>query len=510
MSKNNDDIIYLDPEKGSAPVPFGPDDAIKDLWSKGILYWKLDDTQKEMYDGIKNAKSQKYVINASRRLGKSYLLCVLAIEFAMQHPGSRICYAAPTAKAVKKIITPIIKEILLDCPKELKPKWKAQDQVYEFHNGSELHIAGTDAERAESLRGQSMHLGLVDEAGFMTELDYVVSDILMPQTLTTDGTIVIASTPPKSPSHDFKQYARDAEIRGDYMKKTIYDNPRLTKKKIVKWMKETDVNLTDEEAEAFYQLKAGPNNSTWQREYMAEFMTDEKSAVIPEFNNEAQLEIIREEKRPAFFDAYVSMDIGMNDFTVVLFGYYHFEKAILVIEDEVVMNQDVGMTTTKLAQDIAATEMRLWGEKKPYLRYSDTDLIVISDLQKLHGITFIPTKKDNKEAQINFLREMVRARRIAIHPKCTTLISHLKDAVWNKQRTAFERSSTQNFGHFDAVDALIYMIRNVQQQKNPVPPGYGLNPDNQFINNYDRHTKSQTEMKKMIQLSRFFTDWGKK
>jgi len=491
-------------------INYGKDNARRDLWMMGELDFKLDETQLELYEIIKKSDAQKFVINASRRLGKSYLLCVLAIEHAMRHPGSRICYAAPTAKAVKKIISPLIQIILQDCPKGLKPKWKAQDQIYEFPNMSEIHIAGTDAERAEALRGQSMDLGIVDEAGFMSQLDYVVSDILMPQTLTTDGRIIIASTPPKSPAHDFKTYAREAELRGNYIKRTIYDNPRISKKKIIKFMMETDPLLTEEQAELFFIQKTGPNNSTWRREYMAEFMTDQDLAVVPEFDEIAEKEIVSDQiKHPMFYDAYVSMDIGFNDFTVVLFGYWDFLNAKLIIEDEFVINEQNNMTTLALAAGIKEKEKELWDDKKPYMRYSDVDLIVISDLQRLHGLTFTPTRKDNKEAAINLLRNFVKQRKLVIHPRCKTLVTHLKEAIWNNQRTQFERSDTKGFGHFDAVDAIIYMIRNVQFSKYPIPANYGLDIYTQHIPAKRHMSDNQKQIMKIIPLNKFFKDWDK-
>lgn len=487
-----------------------PTQSRSEMWRRGIISpLKLDETQTEIYNIFHKSDAQKFIINASRRIGKSYLLCVIAIEFALKNPGSRICYAAATAKAVKNIITPLFRELLSDCPREIMPKWKAQDQMYEFKNGSVIHIAGTDAERADSLRGRSMDLGIVDEAAFMSNLDYVVSDILMPQTLTTDGRLIIASTPPKSPAHDFKTYAKAAELRGHYTKRTIYDNPRITKARIIKFMKETDPTLTDEQAEAFYELKSGPNNSTWRREYMAEFMTDQDLAIVPEFDEDAKKEIVVDHlERPQFFDSYVSMDVGFNDFTVVLFAYWDFLKGKLVVEDEVVMNREthkVGMTSQLLANEIKAKEIILWNHKKPYLRISDIDLILISDLQQMHGLTFIPTRKDNKEAAINTLRNMVKQRKIIIHSRCKVLIAHLEEAIWNKQRTQFDRSS--EFGHFDGVDALIYMVRNVQYNKNPIPHDHGLNMYEQFIPETKRTSNNQKQLMKLIPLKRFFPDF---
>jgi hypothetical protein len=39
--------------------------------------------------------------------------------------------------------------------------------------------------------------------------------------------------------------------------------------------------------------------------------------------------------------------------------------------------------------------------------------------------------------------------------------------VWNKARTSFER--LREYGHADALDALIYLHRNVDRYSNPYP-----------------------------------------
>jgi hypothetical protein len=58
-------------------------------------------------------------------------------------------------------------------------------------------------------------------------------------------------------------------------------------------------------------------------------------------------------------------------------------------------------------------------------------------------------------------------------------VAHLKYGIWNKSRTQFERSAEH--GHFDCVAALIYMVRNISEGKNPIPPGFGQNLHEQFI-----------------------------
>jgi hypothetical protein len=173
----------------------------------------------------------------------------------------------------------------------------------------------------------------------------------------------------------------------------------------------------------------------------------------------------------------VGGDIGFKDLTVFLFGYYDFKAARVIIEDEVVMNGKK-MTTSLMALKIKETETNLYTHpltkelKEPYLRTCDNNLIVINDLYRLHNLTFQPTAKDDAQAALNNLRILLKEGRIIIHPRCKTLIHHLRNATWNKSRKSFDRSP--DAGHYDAVDALKYLIRNVQLNKNPYPASYGL------------------------------------
>jgi tRNA(Met) C34 N-acetyltransferase TmcA len=125
---------------------------------------KLHAAQLDIYDKFRASKSRKFVVNCARRLGKSYALCVIADEFARKEPNTQIKYAAPTAKAVRKIIKPHFKKIWADCPADLKPKWSSAEQCFIYPNGSEIHVAGTDQGNAENLRGTEAKLAIIDEA----------------------------------------------------------------------------------------------------------------------------------------------------------------------------------------------------------------------------------------------------------------------------------------------------------------------------------------------------------
>jgi hypothetical protein len=435
-------------------------------WSRGDLKYKLYRYQHILYDTLYKAlndpKCLKYALNCSRRWGKSTVLSLIAIETALRTPNSQVRFAAPTAKALKKITHPIFRMLIDDAPEPYKPEYKSQDQVWQFYNGSEIHMAGTDNGNYESLRGTASNLNLIDEAAFADELDYILRSILMPQTLTTGGKTLLASTPPKTPAHDFVGIYQECEREGYTQKFTIFDNPTLSPETIALYAKEA----------------GGFNSTTWKREYLGEFVVDEALSIIPEWKDDFIGELPKDDYN-AYYHRYVGMDLGVKDFTALIFGYYDFRQTKLFIEDELTMNGPK-LTTISLKNELVLTERKLWGDKKPYRRISDNNnLMLIQDLGMLHDLYFIPTSKDTLEAMINEVRMFVHEGRLVVHPKCKQLIGCLKYGIWDEKHKMFSRSST--YGHFDHLAALVYLIRNLDKNTNPIPATHNLAMSTHYI-----------------------------
>jgi PBSX family phage terminase large subunit len=443
-------------------------DAIRELWYRGNITWKLHDVQKKMLSSYLTQNENITVIACSRRLGKSYLLCLLAVETCLKKQNAIVKYVCPKKNMVKTILQPIMNDILKDCPAELKPEFKYNDYMYVFPNGSQIQMAGTDNGHHENLRGGKSDMWVVDEAGFCDELNYVVNTILAPTTDTTGGRGIIASTPSKTADHEFiTEFYQPYELDDKLIKYTIYDNPLLSKSKI---------------EEIIRRYPKREKNPEFRREYLCEVVSGSDLSVVPEFTEDLEKKIVIETERPPFYDAYVSMDIGGKDLTVLLFAYYDFKKASIVIEDELVFHKQTenliqNSRNDLLAKEIRKTEEKLWthpmsGEfKKPYMRIADNNNpILLNDLSYQYNLTFIPTRKDNREAALNTMRVMIAEEKIIIHPRCKTLIFHLKNATWAPNKKDFSRS--KNNGHWDAVPALMYLVRNVVLSKNPFPAGH--------------------------------------
>lgn len=811
--------------------------AVKEFWYRGNLFWKLHSVQKEMYKLFYSSeKNSTLVWLLSRQTGKSTLLSILAVEQSLKKKNSVVKILTDTKVHAKNIFEPIFKMILEDCPEELKPRYSEKDYAYHFPNGSVVQLAGSDNGHYEKLRGQKSELILVDEAGFCDNLEYVISSVLFPTTTHTGGKIVLASTPSPDPDHDFLKFVEKADLEGLLTKKTLFDNPLLSKEQIDRIIKEmggvnsvkfrreylcvdedtlikTDLgykkikdievgdkvfthrgrykpvlnkfpnnlgdrkvfklqnsynkgvvcteghkilvatsnykklsdgykeewievdkinlnhptkrvytkvpidrtvsacnyspdlayligwhlaeghtgknysglslNLKDpidvinkksklvwgkeyklmqtvdkcvsyqlnsKQASDFYNLfgrgaknkfipqeiktaineiripllqglfsgdgyynieakragltsislklicdvsdmlnslnishqitqsrTAGPsvilgrnvnvqdcytikiygqnfekfmeivhnieikNKSKRTRNIIkdgflfsrihrieripynktvvydieveddhsytslhttfhnCELIKDDVLAIIPEFDEVAEKELVKEWDRPPFFDSYVSMDLGGRDLTALLFGYYDFLKDKVVIEDELIMDFNKPENTIKsLTEQLLQKEISLYtdpqtGETKaPYLRVSDINYIVTQEISRYSNNTvhFINPRKDDKDAAINQLRALITIKKIIIHPRCKTLIRHLKNAKWNKSKTSFARSPDN--GHYDCVDALIYLIRSISYTRNPYPNNYNIDTRNLFQTNKPSSNPYQT------------------
>lgn len=406
----------------------------------------------------------------ARQTGKSYLLGILATEACLKQPNAVVKFVTPKQRTGKNIIKKTMRAILEDCPPEIKPQWKEADKVFVFPNGSEIQLAGSDNKNYDNIRGGTCDLWIVDEAGFCDDLETVVYSVLAPTTTMTKGRGILSSTPdPDDPEHDFiKKFVEPAKLKDKLFKYTLHENPQLTKAEI---------------QEIIDRYVGGEKNAKFRAEYLCEIVRNIENTVIPEFTDEVEAEIVREWEKPKFFDTYLAMDIGGKDFTVVLFAYYDFLNNKLIIEDEFVMRDK--QNTETIAKNVNNKCQTLWDEKPPYLMFADNNnIILLNDLRLYHGLNFIPTRKDNKEAQINQVRLKIQRGEIIINPRCKTLIAHIKHASWAKSnKNGYKQfAHGSDGGHYDALDALIYLVRNVVFGKNPYPSGYGgITSDTGFI-----------------------------
>lgn len=400
-----------------------------------------------MRDAKRESGHRKFFSLCSRRIGKTTCALVDSVEDGMN--GKDVRYCLPTLQMAEEIAVPAVDEILATCPESLRPKFSAKHLAWEWPDGM-LKLGGADNRRAANrLRGKGVNSFRMDEACFFEEYEYVVRDVAMPQLFTSNGDMWMLSTPPESALHPSVKTINECRETGSFAHYDI-------------WI--TRDYYGEDRIREFIEEAGGEGSTTAEREYYAKIVTDSSRAVIPEFEKH-YADLVGEAPEPTHATRIVAADFGFRDLTVVAFGYYDFKLAKAVIVDEVVCQ---AQSALEVGRQVHAMESKL-GWRNVDHRVADAPPQLLADIYEACGIRFSGARKDDAEAALNHLRRCCTEKRLLIHPRCKVIISHLQGAIWNASRTSYERSG--DFGHFDGVDAVKYLMRHVDKHTDPYPKG---------------------------------------
>lgn len=451
------------------PLTLEPEEARR-AWETGVLFHRLREIQKKIrLEWIAaQALSQKYYIECTRRLGKSTFLLLLLSEHCIKSPGAKAGFYAPVKEGLRDYILPIIEKVFSDCPDDLRPILDSH-LTLSFPNGSTVIFRGSNNQQHRVRRGNDLQIAAIDEARDVDDLDNLIDSVVIPSLFTTSGRLLISSTPADTEDHPLYAIKEAAEREGwishyNIFHAHLYDKEDFPMARIETWRKET----TDKVA--------------WEREYMALWVKDPSKIIIPEWDDRFVTSVDHDEYFP-FYHKYEALDSGVTDKTAGLLGYYDFKQAKLIIEDEFTL-QGAEVRTDRVAAQFKEREIALGYQtfhdrkdpsykaipdnEKVYRRVADNDnLILVNDLNDLYDLDFYATRKDDLAAQINTVREWVKDGRILIDARCKELLGCVRNAIWDKKREKLAKSKT--YGHFDALMALVYLVRNVDTSTNPIP-----------------------------------------
>lgn len=475
--------------------------AISEFWKRGIVSsWYLKPKQELALRDLYAFEDPFF--EASRRYGKTTTILSFVLENSIQRNGIITRWCEPWKNQCREIVMTEMDQIQSHVPKRFRFKWMQTDSFYKcLWNDSRIYLRGVNEDRGESARGTKAHIVVADELGSWREPKYILDEVLGPQLLTTKGKFVYTGTPPKNFTHHFYEVKDQAQIRKAFIQRLIHDQ------ELVDWP----------EVEKAIARAGGWDSPAVQREYLCKKVVDKNFAIIPEWND-SFIEPAQPDEFFVFYWKYNGLDIGVRDLTVCLFAYYDFRNARLHVLDEVVLNGPE-MTTEKLADLIRAKEVQYYGVKWEtqtennrvrwkiippqhfrIKRVSDIDLLLIQDLSKLHGLYFEQTDKGELEEMVNEVRVWVNSGRVRVDPRCTHLIDCLRYGLWDEDRKKWERSD--RLGHFDGLAALMYLIRNVDAQSNPIPVDYGRPTENYFFTDAFRKEEKRDKMRKAFNVKK--------
>lgn len=468
-------------------------------WEMGLLAYKLKDPQYEPYDLFYAPKlARRDVWVAGRRCRKSVLLMCLHTETAIRTAGVQTAYVAPVEKGIADYIKPILKDVFGDCPDDLLPTYGEKHNDLVFPNQSRVVFNGCNMRQYRYMRGQKLALATVDEMAEVDDLESAVDDVLFPAVWDSHGRMVLSGTPPPVPSPDnpVMRYVETAKAGGAYWHANVYE-AGYTADQIAEALRETSKGaIGEKESYAIVQLcdprrglsipsiydqaeRIGVSRealTVFLREFMAEFIRDENAVIVPEFIEKDHV-LKAPYVRPVYYDMLYKAsgsDLGVADKTVQLFGIADYPRAKVVIEREFWLQGADVRTDIFASRHHDAIRDLGWRNAKRESHWSDnSNPMLLNDLRMLHGISINATDKEDKAQWLNLVRILLKEGVIEVDPSCVLLIATLNGAFW-KDAMKKDYGRTHALGHMDALDALVYLIRNLNRSGNPFPMNYDL------------------------------------
>jgi hypothetical protein len=195
--------------------------------------------------------SKRIVVCAGRRVGKSVMTAARAVWFAMANPNTTTLIVSATLRQ-SIMMFDTIRDDIHKCSLVNDMVVRETRTIIEFRNGSKIKALPCGP-TGKTLRGDTAHMIVADEAAFMPEM--VIAEVILPMLATTNGTAILLSTPFDKRHIFHKAFTSDKWSRYTYPTSI---NPLVPKE------------FLDEQRELVGEIR-------FAQEYLAEFVDDSSS-----------------------------------------------------------------------------------------------------------------------------------------------------------------------------------------------------------------------------------------
>ena len=362
----------------TAPNPALPEDPVQ------FVQALFGFTPKEYQASLLRDEKTRIVVRWSRQAGKTTCIALRAIWFALVHPKTLTLIVAPSLRQ-SMIMSDRIQDFLIYVPEERRLRLieKLQRTTVRFKNGSRIVALPNSP---QLLRGYTADQVIADEAGFFKDDQLVFYNVLYPMLSTTDGTLIVSSTPWSKDSvfyrmcqsPDFSKHVTTCEdvVRSGLVKQGFIE-----------------------------EMRAQLPFERFQREFMSEFVEDvdawlTQSLIVSCIDSQLQSYDFQDVPQGEF---YVGVDLGKEqDFSVVLviqkveglLGIVHVHRFPLKTEYASVIGY------VKSLQD-------RWQVRGTYADVTGVGGYIVEDMVRsgIHGVTGVTFTVQSKEEMATILRE---------------------------------------------------------------------------------------------------------
>ncbi len=420
--------------------------AVSKLWAIGDLRFLMHPGQTLMYELLIKPEHQIAVACTSRQYGKTTFALICCLMACLQKANQTVIFAGPYSGMAARSTENTMRDLLLSCPVALAPK-KSRSR-YRFPNGSTLELTGVNIDAGDRQRGQSAHFVVIDEAREINDLENMVESVFLPMFTTTNGKLLIVSTPPESISHPFTaRFIKDAIANEAFFRADFSTNVLLSEQQL-----ETTIKT----------IKGGVESVQFKREWGADYtVSDDSSRVLPSYDSVAHQAHLEEIGIPATYEPYVGIDLGQKDNTGIVFcAMDRLNDRIVALGEAQLKNP----TTREIYEAIRFGEATYFsGNPNEPVRISDIDLRLIIDLRRDYNVTIRPVVKESALAMLNKLDDSLGKFRTIVSPELTPKLAfECETGVRKKTRdgqfAGMARVESEG-SHLDLMDALKYVER---------------------------------------------------
>lgn len=382
--------------------------------------------QKEIIDSCLNESIFFTIAVVGRQFGKTCLAENMLVYWAINESDQKIMWISPTDSQAQKVQNEIVKAIIHTGVIKSNKKSKGDTEI-RFINGSSIIFRSAASE--DSLRGESIHYMILDEAAFIKQT--TVEGILLPM-LNVIGKKCLFLTTPKGKNYIYE----------------YFKNGQSTDPKYDKWdsMRYSTLDSPLANAELIQLFKDTLPDKLFRQEVLAEFV-DSSSVFnnIDELLNLTPLEVPLPDQK-----YWAGIDVGIiNDATVV---------AIVNEDGDLVKYyRMIDMEAPEIIKEIIRIN-NIWNFHNITIENNNQGIVLYQSLKRqLRNITDFNTNSKTKPEIINKLIYLFNMKEINL-VKDDYLRIELESFIFKQTETGNIKFFAEYGFHDDVVIALAIAI----------------------------------------------------
>ena len=355
---------------------------------QGLYQPKLPITLSPEQEAFVSDPSKRKIARCGRRGGKSMSLAVYFIRAMLNKSKARCLYLTLTREQSREILwEPIIYLLRTAGIRHTASKSELKITLW---NGSFVRLFGCDSDKAKNrLLGQPWDLVAVDECGYVSEVDELVTRVIMPSLTDYDGTLCLTSSPPTVFQGLFWE-ADQGSLKKYWSQHTwtIAQNPFYAGR----WERVLDDVIKT-------QFGGNSDHPTYMREYLGKWVAESSDRIYP-FSKNNVMEHSKNNPQAASWTV-IGLDLGFKDPNAIVVLRVHEDSREV---EELYTWSQAGLNVDQIAGQLKSLEI----DYKPLAIIADTGGYgkgITEELRHRYGMQITAADKRDK----GFYQEIVKA-----------------------------------------------------------------------------------------------------